>query len=186
MIFENFIKLGKDIYVYKNFLSQDECRDIVDLLEKIKEENWIKENNFFRTEPLAEIISIRNKINELIPNGLYLGKASTATRLLKGDFWGEHADVHDFLETEKLYNLYIEGMPYKELDLSIYGTVLYFNKFEGGEIYYPTQNIIYSPNPGDLVIHGSSSECLHGVKTLISEKRYSYANHIYKKVKVPL
>ena len=121
----------------------------------------------------------------MIPEGLYLGKASTATRLVKGNFWGEHSDIHDFTEAENLSKLYVEGTPYKELELSIYGLVVYLNKFEGGEIYYPTQNIIYAPNQGDMVIHSALPIALHGVKPVISEKRYSYSNHIYKKVKVP-
>jgi hypothetical protein len=63
----------------------------------------------------------------------------------------------------------------------VYATVAYFNKFEGGEIYYPNQNITYKPNIGDLIIHGADENCSHGVKVVLSEKRYSYAAHIYRK-----
>jgi len=82
-MFENFKRIGEEIYVYENFLSKEESNNIVDILEKINEEEWIKENNFSRTEPLSEIIKLRNRINTMIPEGLYLGKASTATRLVK-------------------------------------------------------------------------------------------------------
>ena len=63
---------------------------------------------------------------------------------------------------------------------------LYFNNFEGGELYYPNQNIIYKPKAGELVIHGSHDECAHGVKPVKSEVRYSYSNSIRKIVKVPI
>ena len=183
-MFENFKKIGDEIYVYENFLSELETKNIVDILEKLDDDKWIKDGHLLRTDPLKEIIAVREKIKKMIPDGLHLGLASTATKLIKGDSWGEHSDVHDFLEAEMLAKNYIEGTPYQELELSVYGLVVYFNKFEGGEIYYPTQNIIYAPNPGDMVLHSSLPIALHGVKPVISEKRYSYSNHIYKKVKV--
>lgn len=190
-MFNNFKKIGDNIYVYENFLSGQECSDIVYLLESTKEEEWIEENHYFknvmkRTDQLEIINSVRLKIENIVPEGLYLGPSSCAVRMLKGNFWGEHADVHDFADIERRASSYIEGMQYEEKDLSVYGTVVYFNEFSGGEIYYPTQNIIYTPKPGDLVVHGSGPECLHGVKEVTSEKRYSYSNHIYKKIKVPV
>lgn len=187
-MFNQFKKIGNEIYVYKNFLSKNECDRIVSLLDNLKESEWIldrPDTPVRRTDPFQEIISVRNKILKIVPDGLILGPASTATRLVSGDSWGEHSDVHDFAEIEKKAAMYIEGNPYEEKDLSVYGLVVYFNKFEGGEIYYPTQDIIYSPDPGDLVIHSSSPICLHGVKPVISKKRYSYSNHMYKKVRVP-
>jgi hypothetical protein len=188
-MFNNFEKIGEEIYVYKNFLSEKECNNIVNVLEAMPEEEWVfdrPEIKHKRTEPLEEILNVRSKLNKLIPEGLFLGMASTATRLVTGDSWGEHSDVHDFAEIDKIANSYIEGMPYVEKELSVYGTVVYFNEFEGGQIYYPTQNIVYAPKPGDLVIHSSAPLCLHGVKPVISEKRYSYSNHIYKNIKVPV
>jgi hypothetical protein len=190
-MFNNFKKIGEDIYVYENFLSLDQCNDIVNFLELLEEDKWVSDSPYFenvmrRTEPISNINEVRIKIESLIPEGWFLGPSTCAVRMQEGSSWGEHADVHDFAEIEEKASLYVEGMPYEEKDLSIYGTVVYFNKFEGGEIYYPTQGIEYSPNPGDLVIHSSSPECLHGVKKVISEKRYSYSNHIYKKIKVPV
>jgi hypothetical protein len=188
-MFDQFKKIGNEIYVYENFLSKNECDSIVSLLDSLEENKWILDRPDMimrRTDRLEEIIYVRNKMLEIVPDGLILGPASTATRLVSGDSWGEHSDVHDFAEIEKIAATYIEGNPYEEKDLSVYGSVVYFNKFEGGEIYYPTQGIIYASNPGDLVVHSSSPLCFHGVKPVISEKRYSYSNHMYKKVKVPL
>ena len=188
-MFEKFEKIGEEIYIYKNFLSEEECKAITERLDSLDESEWIlddpRDNNRLRTNPLKEIISVREKLNALVPDELYLGPANTATRLVKGSFWPEHSDVHDFLEIEKQAALYEEGMPYEQKDLSLYGTVVYFNEFEGGEVYYPTQNIVHAPQPGDLVIHSSGPICFHGVKPVISEKRYSYSNHIYTKIRVP-
>ena len=187
-MFEKFKQLGDQIYVYENFLSKDECDKIVDILDGLEENQWVSDRPDMvirRTEPFEEIVSVRNKMLTLIPDGLFLGPARTATRLVTGDSWGEHSDVHDFAEIEKFAASYIDGNPYEERELSVYGTVVYFNKFDGGEIYYPTQGIVYSPSPGDLVVHSSSPLCLHGVKPLLSAKRYSYSNHIYKNVRIP-
>ena len=129
---------------------------------------------------------IREKIKNILPKNIFLGEGTSAARMLKTNEWGVHADVHDFDDIEKQNDLYVDGDLYREADLSIYGTVVYFNNFEGGEIFYPFQNIIYKPNPGDLIIHGSGKLTSHGVKKVLSEKRYSYSNHIYKKVKIPI
>lgn len=188
-MFDKFKKIGNEIYVYENFLSKDECTSIVNVLENLSDEEWVFDRpgiTHKRTNPLDEILNVRAKIDALIPDGLHLGLASTATRLVTGDSWGEHSDVHDFADIEKLANSYSEGDSYEEKELSVYGLVVYFNEFEGGQIYYPTQDIIYAPKPGDLVVHSSSPLCLHGVKPVISEKRYSYSNHIYKNIKVPV
>jgi hypothetical protein len=66
-----------------------------------------------------------------------------------------------------------------------YGIVVYFNEFEGGEIYYPNQDIEYKPNPGDLIIHSAEEHCLHGVRPVKSDIRYSMSGHIYNMIKVP-
>lgn len=187
-MFDQFTQLGKEIYVYKNFLSESECLEIVNILDGLSDEQWIPLGGHFthfRTDPFSNIVSARARIESLLPDGLMLGKSVVASRLVDGDSWGEHSDVHDFFEIEELAATYIEGTPYVEKELSVYGTVLYFNNFEGGEIYYPTQNIEYHPSPGDLVIHSSSPVCLHGVRPVIKGPRYSYSNHIYKNVKVP-
>lgn len=182
--------LSKDIYVVKNFLSQEQCKEIVSALESLQEDQWVFDRSdtthYKRTDPLEYIKEVRNKMLPLIPDNLHLGKSTSAIRMTKGNSWGLHSDVHDFTEIEKMALEYSEENRYEEKELSVFGTVIYFNEFEGGEIYYPQHDIIYKPAPGDLVIHSSSNSCIHGVKELISEKRYSYSNHIYKIVRVPI
>lgn len=186
-MFDNFEKLSDGIYVFKNFLSEEECNGIVEELDSYGD--WISEgfeSTMSRTEPLKKLFFVRSRLNDLVPDNYYLGHNTSAVRMVSGQSWGCHADVDDFAEVIEQSNKYIEGQPCIEKELSIYGTVVYFNKFIGGEIYYPDHNITYAPNPGDLVIHKSDNTCIHGVKEVISEKRYSYSNHIYKLVKVPI
>jgi hypothetical protein len=67
----------------------------------------------------------------------------------------------------------------------LYGIVVYFNSFEGGEIFYPSQNVTYAPQPGDLLIHSAEEFCAHQVNAVLKGVRYSYSNAIYKKIKIP-
>lgn len=188
-MFEKFKQLGEEIYLYENFLSKDECNEITKIINRMPSKNflpWWPGKSILKTIPIKEIDLVRNKILSLIPDNMFLGESSVATILNKGTYWDPHSDVHDFSEIERLSLSYVEGSPYKENDLSIYGTVVYFNSFEGGEIYYPTQGVTHTPKPGDLLIHSSGPTCFHGVRPLISESRYSYSNHIYKKVRIPV
>jgi hypothetical protein len=187
-MFNEFKKIGEEIYLYENFVSNDQCNEITEIIKNIPDQKlqpvW-PDKNILQTHPIKEIYFIGKKISYMIPKGMFLGESSVATILRKGSHWDPHSDVDDFSEIEEDALSYVEGTPYKEKNLSVYGTVVYLNSFEGGEIYYPTQGITHTPKPGDLLIHSSGPLCFHGVKPLISESRYSYSNHIYKKVRTP-
>jgi hypothetical protein len=187
-MFENFEKIGDEVYLYKNFLSEKQCLKILNVLDNLTEDKWIDRKlnfNSQRTDNLKEMILVRNKINNIIAKDFFLGAGLGAIRLLHGDSWPDHMDNQEYFNLKEEMSLYKDGMPYEEKEFSMYGTIVYLNNFEGGEIYYSKQNIIYKPNLGDLVIHSAGPNCTHGVKPVISEKRYTYSNHIYKKVRVP-
>lgn len=189
-MFENCTKqLGEDIYLYENFLSAEEAKTISDYLDSLDESYWIlspgRETTMRHTRSLDIIDPIRNRIQDLLPEGYTVGQSTSGTRMLPGNSWGVHTDVFDFLDILKLADLYVDGMEYEEKELSFFGTVVYFNNFEGGEIFYPEQNIQYKQKPGDLVIHGSGSITAHGVRPVTGGKRYSFSSNILKKVKIP-
>lgn len=55
-----------------------------------------------------------------------------------------------------------------------FGCVLYLNDdYEGGEIYFPNQNIELKPAPNTLVFFPGSLEFLHGVKPITNGSRYT-------------
>jgi hypothetical protein len=186
-MFDNFEKLGDGIYLLKNFLSNEECTKIVSILDSYT--GWISEGfeqTMSRTDGnIKELCDVRDKLKSLIPEEYSLGISTAGVKMTKGQFWLVHEDVSDFFDILEASKAYQDGQNFVEKDLSIYGTVVYFNEFVGGEIFYPDQNIVYLPSPGDLVIHKSDNTCRHGVKEVISEKRYSYSNHISKKVRIP-
>ena len=55
-----------------------------------------------------------------------------------------------------------------------FGCVLYLNDdYEGGEIYFPNQNIEIKPKPNTLVFFPGTLEYLHGVKEITGGVRYT-------------
>jgi len=188
---DSFEQLGEDIYVYRNFISWEELKTINDLILSLNEEEWIHDESIFGmlwnkiSSPHKELQFMRERIIDLLPEGLYLGHSTAFTRLFTDDFWGPHADAHDFYPIREKAAQLKENEPFIWADNEKWGLVVYFNEFEGGEIYYPHQNIEYKPNPGDLVIHSAEENCLHGVKPVKSKVRYSHSNHLFEKIKIP-
>ena len=189
---EGFEVLGEDIFVYKNFVSVSELNTIQNVILNLTEEQW---NNGLPSDhwlcnkmsnPNKTLNFIRERIISFLPEGYFLGNGTSFVKLFKGDSWGLHADAHDFYDIRRKAAQLKENEPYQLVDDEKWGLVVYFNEFEGGEIYYPNQNIEYKPNAGDLVIHSAEEHCLHGVKPVLSKIRYSHSNHIFDKIKVPI
>jgi hypothetical protein len=185
----NFKQLGDDIYVYNNFVSQQELKEIQGYAKSLSENDWYEQEPnikwMIRTDNTNVLNSIRNKIVSLVSGDLVVGSSTAIIKMKKGYSWRIHQDDYDFKDVINKSKSYVEGQPFELVDISKYGLVAYLNEFDGGEIYYPKQNIEYKPFAGDLVIHGSDEKCQHGVKEVLSEFRLSYSNHISTKIKVP-
>jgi hypothetical protein len=137
-------------------------------------------------QQIGLLVPIKKRIEKLLDNDVYLGDNLSIVRMLKGQFWGLHSDNHDFKEIEKASKNLKEDEDFELRQNVVMGLILYFNQFEGGNLYYPFQKINYQPQKGDLVIHDAGFKCEHGVTKLISNVRYSHSNHLYKLVKVPV
>lgn len=182
----NFEKLGEDIYVYHNFATEDECNRITYYCGLIKENEW--NDNFshqYSEVSITTVSEIKKRLNIVLNNNIFLNENNELVRMQKGQSWGLHADNHDFLELRKKSLLYKEGDVFNFERNTLYGLIIYFNDFEGGEVYYPNQNIEYKPKKGDLLIHSAEEHCLHGVKEVKSEVRYSHSSNLYNHIKVP-
>lgn len=184
---KSFDPIGEGIYVYKNFLSDEEIVYVNNLIDNIEEWQTLPyfENVMQKSEDIEDLSFISIRLRSLLSDGFMLGHNQSITKMSPGNKWGAHADVHDFKEIELLAQEYVEGDDYEEKDLSVYGTVVYFRiPKTGGEIAYPSQGIKYKPEAGDLVIHGSGPDCIHEVLEVVDGIRYSISNHIYKKVRI--
>ena len=190
MLSNNFKKIGEDIYVYKNFLTKNECDELVLLAESFVEKDWVpanKENDSWHEySPYIDNLDfIKERLEKSISEDLKVNPAASIIRMKPGWSWGEHSDNHQYLDILERAKLLKENEPYKIEKNSIYGVVLYLNSFKGGQIYYANQNIEYAPEPGDLVVQSALEHCRHGVKKVESKIRYSFSLNIYQDIKVP-
>lgn len=182
----NFEKLGEDVYVYHNFATEDECNRITYYCGLIKESDWNDRVSHQYSEiSITTILEIQKRLNLILNDNIFLHDNNSVVRMQKGQSWSLHADNHDFLELRKKSLLYKEGDVFNFEQNTLYGLIIYFNDFEGGEVYYPNQNIEYKPKRGDLLIHSAEEHCLHGVKEVKSEVRYSHSSNLYNHIKVP-
>jgi hypothetical protein len=190
---KGFTKLGEDIYVYKNFLSDEEVSKMVgifDVFRENKKYHKIFDGTHFEnriTEEIEDLSLLVNRIRDMFSKEYKTKNGLTVNVLSEGHSWGEHIDAHDFLEKREMSKLLKDGDPYEVIEDSRYGLVVYFNEVEsGGELFYTNQNITYSPKPGDLVVHSAEEICRHGVKEVTKGYRYSYSNFLGVDMKVPL
>lgn len=183
--------LGKDIYVFHNFISDEECLDIIKDISLIEEGKW--EGKFNEGGqgyevahfPMTQIEDINKRLIAILDKDVNLGWSSVPTRMKKGWVGPHHSDNFDFLKVVEASKLLKDGEEFDTRENSVAGLIMYFNDFQGGEIYYSNQDIYYHPKAGDLVIHSSQDHCRHQVQEVKSEIRYSHSSHLYNLVKVP-
>lgn len=178
-----FNEIGKDIYVYKQFLSNEE-------LLNINNEIYLKGSSLWRTNKssnsLDSVSIISEKIKKIVNDPYFIRNQTSINRLVLGESWGLHSDNHEFLNLRKESLSLKDGEDFRLEDNNLFGIVCYINDFDGGELNYPHQSITYKPEAGDLVVHSSEDHCAHEVLEVKSETRYSYSNAIYEKIKVPI
>lgn len=185
----NFEEIGKEIYVYKNFLTKEYCDELSNSISQIKEDQWdlvgdsgryFSKPGTVNFEPIYEKIISEIKLED----GFKINHGSRALRMIKNSYMSPHADNIEYDSVIKQAKEYVDGEPYELRENTNYGIVIYINEFEGGELEYVNQGITYKPNVGDFVIHSAKEHCTHGVKTVLSDVRYSYSNNIFNYVKI--
>jgi len=183
---DNFEKLGSEIYLYRNFIDKDYCDEILKEVDQVKVwEEFAIYGRHMSGCSIKSLEPVREKIRSLVDENYFLGNSTGSQMMPKGSWCPPHSDNYQFLDVIKAQSEYVDGEPFDLKENSQYGTVFYFNKFEGGNLSYPTQGVSYHPEPGDLVIHSSFEIAQHEISEVISDTRYSYANHIYELIKVP-
>jgi hypothetical protein len=190
---KGFEKRGEDIYVYSNFISQDQLKIINAILDKIRinaDYNPLFAGTYFEkriTKEIEELKFLPKKIKDLFKDYYIVHEHIAANILSEGDLWLEHYDAKDFMELREISKTLKEGDKYKIVEDSHYGIVAYFNHVEnGGELVYTNQGITYSPKPGDLVVHSAEENCMHLVNKVLKGHRYSYSNNLRVELKVPV
>lgn len=181
---KNFQTLGTDIFIFKNFLLPEELRTLDEIFLK---NLWTNINGRISDTQVEETSFIFDKMEQLVQSvnpEYFINMHNHITKMDVGDFHPVHADCHDYLEVRAKSKTYVPPNPFTLEKNNLYGTVIYLNSFEGGEIYYPEQDVIIKPDAGDLVVHSSDQHCSHGVK-LVKSVRFSIPNAIFENIKVP-
>jgi hypothetical protein len=154
---QNFTKINDSVYIYKNFLSAEEC-EIVSQRLKTGTAEYVTQNG--AKQIMFNSQFIKNKINELIEPGSYI-KGITGYNTPIDVFWLPHTDLDK--ATEAIYS-------------KQWGIVGYVNDFDGGELLFPYFGIVLKPKAGDLVIHRASN--FHSVALTKSNERLTYTSEI--------
>lgn len=113
-------------------------------------------NCFFLENTKQQIRSKLNLTEEIYPD--YLG----LVRWKIGDYQEPHADGEN------------PGGDKHPFHWRNFGCVYYLNdNYEGGEIYFPNQELEIKPKPNTLVFFPGTLEYLHGVKPIVEGVRYT-------------
>lgn len=185
----DFKKIGENIYLKKNFLS---IQDIDILLKEcylIKNWDEQKTSDGHVTHYSKYCLKIKepviNKLKEIIEDPYILAEDTYFQRYLPTQGMGAHQDDNKVLKEIELSKKYKDGDRFQTVRKPEYGIVVYLQKSDGGNIFYPKQDIEFVPSPGDLLIHGAQENCTHMVKPLISGERFVIPTMIYTDIKVP-
>ena len=124
---EGFVKLGEDIYVYNNFMSDNECSAMCKIAENIEDEKWISLAGQERSlEQIEEITLIHDKIKSMLDKEVYLGSDKGIVRMRRGAVGKRHSDSNDFIPAREASAGLKDGQDFKLAENIISALILYF------------------------------------------------------------
>jgi len=172
---DGFKELANGIYLYENFLTEEQIKSLLNKAENLNEEDWNHPNTVEwysnkNSSTIDELAPIHEKAQNIFSPTHSLTPSMVFQRMFPGDSMFEHRDTSGD-------DPVTANDDYGTCHIIEYGVVIYFSNFEGGEIYYPDLGIEYKPKPGDLLVHRAT--ITHGVKEVISGNRYVYANFVF-------
>jgi hypothetical protein len=174
-----------NIFVIKDFISEDEAKILVDLAVNATEEEWSKYNYTERHKNdewedrmliLEHCSGFLDKQNKIVSDTFNNIKKEIG-KILKKDLY-EYTGFRTIYRSAtgqemKTHNDQGLGPSYK------YGIVLYLNDdYQGGEIYYPHRGIEFKPEACSLVLHPAHEAYRHGVKAVSIGTRYSMTSFL--------
>lgn len=182
---DNFQKLSDGIWVYKKFISDQDCDAITGVAMSTPDNMWFERDWYKSTKKqISNLLQVHNHLKSILKKDFYLGENLSLVKFVKGQTWNLHKDNHDSLHILES-NLNIkEGEEFYPAEYTTHGVIFYFNEYDGAEISYPELGIKYKPEKGDMLIH--RSDIAHEVLALKSDIRYTHSNKIFVYLDVPL
>lgn len=182
------------VNIYKNVLTNDQCKDIIDTLEKNlsynQEHSW---HGATVTEGHEAILEARNCLDFKIGHG-NLGPESESNadlyRIHKesfnalyphvedyGQYWGvvmRYYEVFNFVKYEGTGKHFAVHADHGPAYVTTVSAVAYLNdNYEGGELIFPRFGLKIKPEPGDLVVFPSTYIYEHSSEPIINGDKYS-------------
>ena len=174
---DKFDKIHDESFVYHNFLSQDELKEVMDEIHHIA-----NNNNFQHCINLPFFAKYDKRLKDLFYGGKIDFASMTEIQVRQPGIGQKiHIDFVNHMNPllDMVVNEDFEGEK-EEIFLNPLAFIIYLNDdYEGGEISYPEYKIDYKPVAGDLVVH--FVEVPHGVKIVKSGIRYTHSNVIRSK-----
>ena len=170
---------AENIHVVQKFLTNSEMTSAITYAHSIKEwihltDNWNERVHNFsliekcgaETSEFFKSLTDRAKTSIQETMKVQLNEVSPSiVRWRVGDGQEPHADKQELDGTPN---------PYPENDIA---SLVYLNDdYEGGEIYFPNQNLQFKPNAGSLVFFPGDIYYLHGVTKVTEGTRYTMPN----------
>ena len=168
---QNFEKIGnssENIKVINNFVSEEECKNIIKFITLFKtpKEQTIQWDNEFKP------VTVRRDYNDEKSAHKYKEEVQN----IMEDFYGvklifKSTNISRWDEGNKL-DLHVDDLgPTSGNHMA---SLIYLNDdYEGGEIYFPTHNFSLKPKTGDLIMFPGNMHYAHGVKAITSGSRYT-------------
>jgi hypothetical protein len=161
--FDSAEKITEGAYIFRNSLSDDLCTRLAKQSEESPEDaHYLREEDniyLIGTPVLQECI---DHVDEILKDSGYWSDLYLHWMLPAGYKFFVHRD---------------DANPdYSGFDKE-WGAVIYLTDFEGGELYYPDQDITCKPNRRDIVIH--RSDLPHGTNVNLTEGRRTITCVIY-------
>jgi hypothetical protein len=168
---QNFEKMGSDsknIKIIKNFISERECKILIQYINTFaipkeypvkwdeKLEPIVTRKSYVNVEPTYKYVPL---VQDLLEKEYGFPVKNKNVFVGRWDV-GDNLDLHvDDLGTTSTNHM---------------ATLIYLNSdYEGGEIEFPTHNISHKPQAGDLIMFPGNMHYAHEVKTITSGSRFS-------------
>jgi len=172
-----FEKVEENIWVIKNFVSQEILDKYKEFIDSLDEKEWWKKNKdwwvgkYVSLEDHPEIVelshTVATKVESILSDDVYLGAFGSVHRLTPGQGMFIHTD--NPTELRPLYddNKNEVGVTSGHNNYCILAMVLYLNDFNDGNLYFPEIGIDYHGSAGELAIFpGTGRRYDHGVRPL--------------------
>ena len=166
------------IYITKNILDKKDSEQIILHLKNtpvIFDETGYSPYGVYTgngSETLPNLLEVYyNKIKNIIETSfncsVYDEGLSSVVEMKTGDSMPVHLD-HGSAQNEKVGFKTGAGHPSRDIS-----SVLYYNDdFDGGEIYFPNQDLLIKPEPGLFVCFPANDNFPHGVREIKSGYRW--------------